>query len=116
MKLSKDEDNKTVVVFDFDEADNASFDDLKCPVCGKSIVETATGFACSAHEEDGCAFSIGEVMGVKLNKSQVVSLIRYGKTGVIKGLKSPKNGETFSAKIGLNKDEEGKVKGFKLLV
>lgn len=116
LKLSKDEDNKTVVVFDFDEADKASFDDLKCPICGKSIVETETGFACSAHEEDGCAFSIGEVMGIKLNKSQVTSLIRYGKTSVIKGLKSPKSGKTFSAKIGLNKDEEGKVKGFKLLV
>lgn len=117
LKLKKDENNKTVVVFDFDGPADAEFDALRCPVCGKNIVETANGFACTDHKEDktGCAFSISETMGVKFTKRDVISLIKYGRTGIIEGFRSQKTGETFAARIGFLKDENDRITGLKLL-
>ena len=117
LKLNKDENNKTVVAFDFDGGSEAEFEALRCPICGKKIVETANGFSCEDHKEDksGCAFSISGSMGVTFTRRHVISLIRYGRTGVINGFVSPKTGETFSARIGFSKDENGKITGLKLL-
>ncbi len=117
LKLKKDENNKTVVAFDFDRPSDAESEALRCPVCGKNIVETANGFACEDYKDDksGCVFSIGEIMGVKLTKRQVMPLIKYGRTGIIKGFRSPKTGESFAARIGFLKDENDRIKGFKLL-
>ena len=114
LKLQKDENNKTVVAFDFDEVADSDLSALHCPVCGNPLIETEDGVECEKHQ-DGCIFAIREMLGVRLPKSQIVSLIKHGKTGIIKDFKSPKTGETFCARIGFSKDENGKITGMKLL-
>lgn len=103
LKLEKNEEGKTVTVFDFDHVEAKRVKDVKCPLCGGEIVLTPFGYGCanySREEENSCRFVIGKVAGVKLKESSVKELLLTGKTGVITGFKS-KSGSKFDAALKL---------------
>ena len=72
---------------------------INCPHCGKPIVATRFGYACSNYNKNGgCTFSVGEICGKRLNDKQIIDLVKSGETEVIRNFKS-KNGKTFDAKL-----------------
>lgn len=78
----------------------------KCPLCGATVVEQERSFGCSAWR-DGCKFAIWKtIAGKKLSLRVVQSLVRQGKSELVKGFKS-KAGKAFDAKLKL---EEGAVR------
>lgn len=78
---------------------------LKCPKCGKTIIENSKAYGCSGWRE-GCSFSVWkEISGKKITKNHVLTLLTKGKTSKISGFKK-KNGETYSAYLVL---QEGKI-------
>lgn len=96
-----------------EEVMTASEDSLGiCPFCKKGYVrETKFGFGCSDYKS-GCKFSIGEMYGKKIVKSQVKTLISKGSTDTIKGFVSQKTGKTFDAKLKLDLNEKKIVPDF----
>ncbi len=113
--LTRDENDKPVVGFDFENVEAKKIKDVSCPLCGGEIVATLFGFGCAnydATKEDSCRFSIGKMAEKALSEAQVKELLTNGVTGTIRGFKS-KNGKKFDARIALNKNEEGKVTGLK---
>ena len=114
--LKKNEAGKSEISFDFENVEAKVLKDVKCPVCGGEIVKTSFGYGCNNYNKEnpdaGCKFNIGTISGVKLNDSQVKELLSTGKSPLIKGFKS-KSGNSFNAFITFNKDEEGKIVGFK---
>jgi len=76
-----------------------------CPVCGSPVVEQQKSFSCSRWSE-GCRFTIWKAMSKKKLSSRTVrTLLRDGRTSVLKGFKS-KAGKPFAARL---KIEEGQV-------
>lgn len=115
--LTKNEDGKSSIAFDFENVEVKLLKDAKCPVCGADVQKTSFGYGCtnySKDKEDSCNFSIGKLCGVKLNDTQTRELLSNGITGVISGFKS-KSGKTFDAKIALDYDDDKKVKGLKFV-
>lgn len=113
LTLQKDETGKTTVGFDFENVEAKLLKDVKCPVCGADIEKTYYGYRCTKYKKDdpqGCIFSIGKMLGVKLNDTHIKELVTDGITSEIGGFKS-KNGKVFSAQIGLKKDAQGKITG-----
>lgn len=88
--------------------------DLKCPMCGKKIIRSASGgYECEDYKKDGddrCRFSIDTVLKHKITEKELKELVDKGITSVIKGFVS-KNNVRFSAKLKLNRDESGKITG-----
>ncbi|MDL1822016.1 DNA topoisomerase 3 [Yersinia pestis] len=75
-----------------------------CPVCGKAIVVRPKLFACT-----GCDFKIWrEFIGKTLTVSQGESLVKNGKTGIIKGFVS-KAGKKFDTALVLENKQTGKL-------
>ena len=73
-----------------------------CPSCGKDVVDHGKAFGCSAWRETGCGFKVWKVKsGKKLSVAQVKTLLKSGRTGVIKGFKS-KAGNSFQAALKLD--------------
>lgn len=115
--LRKNEAGKTEVSFDFDNVEAKVIKDVKCPVCGGDIVKTSFGYGCSNYNKDdveSCKFNIGSIAGVKIKEINVKELLSNEITSEISGFKS-KNGSKFNAKLGLSKDEEGKVIGIRFV-
>ncbi|MBR5765594.1 MAG: topoisomerase C-terminal repeat-containing protein [Lachnospiraceae bacterium] len=87
---------------------------LKCPICGRSIIRTASGgFECEDHtktDEGRCGFNIETVYGHKLTDKELKDLVLNGVTGVIRGFTS-KNNVRFDAKLKLNRDDSEKITG-----
>ena len=113
--LTKDENDKFIVSFDFEHVEAKKIKDVQCPLCGGDIVVTQFGFGCANYkreDEKSCRFSIGKMADKSLTEAQVKSLLITGRTETIRGFKS-KNGKKFDARVALNKDEEGKVTGLK---
>ncbi|WP_035792465.1 DNA topoisomerase III [Butyrivibrio sp. AE3006] len=110
LQLSKDENGKYNVGFNFDEVPDEYLEDVKCPACGGRIVKTGYGYACEnrRNEENSCYFNIGEIAGKTLTKDQILTLLRGEETEVIKGFKS-KSKTAFSAKLLLKPGEDGKI-------
>lgn len=83
---------------------------VSCPICGGDIETTPFGYGCSNYKRDGsgCKFSIGTIAGRDLAEEEVKTLLKEGKTGVLKGFLS-KTKKRFNAALMLEKDEEGKV-------
>lgn len=81
----------------------------KCPVCGGEMTTTSFGYGCSNYydKDKKCSFAIGKVAGAELSKEDAIALLNEGQTQTIKGFKS-RTKKTFSAKLLLNKNEEGK--------
>ena len=78
----------------------------KCPLCGKEVVEIPKSYGCTGYK-DGCKFAIWkEIAGKKISPAQAGTLLKKGRTGILKGFKS-KTKKPFEASLALN--EEGKV-------
>ncbi len=108
--LTKDENGKPTIGFDFDGVPDEYVEGIACPVCGGKMVRTGYGVACEnrGKEENGCYFNIGEVAGKKLDDETIKALITNGTTDVIRGFKS-KSKTSFDAKLVLKKQEDDKL-------
>ncbi|KLU65185.1 DNA topoisomerase 3 [Desulfosporosinus acididurans] len=82
----------------------------KCPRCGHEVIEGQKGFGCS-NWKNGCHFVIWkkQLCGKTITPNQVKSLLKKGRTPLIKGFKS-NTGKKFSAYLVWDKPEEGKLK------
>lgn len=116
LKLSEKEDGKHNVEFDFENVEQKTIKDIKCPVCGGDIVKTNFGWGCSNYSkedaENSCRFGIRTMCGVKFSEAQVKELIQNQKIGPIDNFKS-KSGKPFSASVVFDYDEDNKLKGLK---
>ncbi len=113
--LKEDENGKPAIQFDFENVEAKIIKDVKCPLCGGEIVVTPFGYGCKNYEKDNpnsCRFSIGKLAEKSLTEANVKQLLTEGITDTIRGFKS-KSGKKFDARVALDKDEEGKVKGIK---
>ncbi|MDD2553908.1 MAG: DNA topoisomerase 3 [Desulfotomaculaceae bacterium] len=81
-----------------------------CPRCGGEVIEGQKGYGCS-NWKNGCGFVLWKtpICGKVLTKTQVKSLLKKGKTSLIKGFKS-KNGQTFTAHLVWEDAVGGKLK------
>lgn len=81
-----------------------------CPRCGGDVIEGQKGYGCSNWKE-GCSFVEwkNEICGKKLTSTQIKSLLKKGKTPLIKGFKS-KSGKSFAALLVWDNAETGKLK------
>jgi DNA topoisomerase-3 len=81
-----------------------------CPACGGGIIEGKKGYGCQNWRQ-GCKFVLWKnpICGKALTKTQVKSLLKKGKTALIKGFRS-KTGKTFSAYLVWENSVEGKIK------
>ena len=81
----------------------------KCPLCNSSIVKRESKYGvfygCLGYRNN-CKFIIGKIAGKTLTENQVKILLKEKETKEIKGFKK-KNGESFSAKLKIEKD--GKI-------
>ena len=81
-----------------------------CPKCGGEVIEGQKGFGCSKWRE-GCHFVLWKtpICGKELSPNQVKSLLKKGKTPLIKGFKS-KSGKSFNAYLIWEEPSEAKLK------
>lgn len=81
-----------------------------CPACGGGIIEGKKGYGC-LNWRQGCKFVLWKspICGKVLTKAQVKSLLKKGRTALIKGFLS-KSGKSFSAYLVWENSVEGKVK------
>lgn len=78
----------------------------KCPVCGGVVSETERAYKCMDGKKS-CKLSVGRViLGKRIEREDVETLIKTGKTPLISGFIS-RRGRPFSAYLVLNDD--GKV-------
>ncbi len=68
-----------------------------CPRCGGTVIEGKKGYGC-ANWRAGCGFVVWKnpICGKVLTPNQMKSLLKKGKTPLIKGFKA-KNGQSFAA-------------------
>ena len=71
-----------------------------CPACGNGkIIETKQAYSCTNWKETGCKFVVWKEMAKKsISEKQVETLLKKGKTSVIKGFKN-KEGNPFNAAL-----------------
>ncbi|MGN1157804.1 MAG: topoisomerase C-terminal repeat-containing protein [Agathobacter sp.] len=113
--LTKDEEGKTVINFDFEHVEAKKVKDVVCPICGGDIVTTPFGYGCANYNKDvegSCRFSIGKMADKSLSEANVKELLTNGVTGTIRGFKS-KTGKRFDARVALAKNEAGEVTGLR---
>jgi DNA topoisomerase-3 len=81
-----------------------------CPRCGEKVIEGRKGYGCSAWKK-GCTFVVWKspLCGKILTVSQVKSLLKKGRTALIKGFKS-KEGKSFNAYLVWEDAEKGKIR------
>ncbi|MCL5290682.1 MAG: DNA topoisomerase III [Firmicutes bacterium] len=76
----------------------------KCPKCGRPVVENQKGYGCTGYKE-GCSFVIWkEIAKKKISANQARTLLKNGRTGVIKGFKSREKQQKFDAALVLSED------------
>lgn len=116
LKLAKNDEGKTIVVFDFDGIKPDIIEGIKCPICGGDVIKTPIGWGCSNYSKDdpdhSCRFLIGKLCGVSFSEAQVKQLITDKKIGPINKFKS-KSGKPFSANVVFDYDENNVIKGLK---
>jgi DNA topoisomerase III len=80
-----------------------------CPVCGRDVIENRKGYSCWSKDDPGCGFVIWKKKASKILPTAVVKeLMETGKTAKpVTGFRG-RSGRTFSAKLALVQDEEGK--------
>lgn len=72
-----------------------------CPLCGNPVIESPRGYSCSAWRQ-GCKFVIWKtIAGKNVSISNARSMLREGRSRLIKGFKSKKGG-TFDAFLKLD--------------
>ncbi|OLN29609.1 type IA DNA topoisomerase [Desulfosporosinus metallidurans] len=81
-----------------------------CPKCGGDVIEGQKGFGCARWRE-GCRFVLWKtpICGKELTPNQIKSLLKKGKTPLIKGFKS-KSGKSFAAYLIWDNQIEAKLK------
>lgn len=81
-----------------------------CPRCGGDVIQGQKGYGCSNWKK-GCTFVVWRtpICGKVLTPAQMKSLLKKGKTPLIKGFKS-KKGQTFSAYLEWEDALSGKLK------
>jgi DNA topoisomerase-3 len=81
-----------------------------CPRCGGPVIEGKKGYGC-ANWKSGCQFVVWKtpICGKVLTKTQLKSLLKKGKTPLIKGFKS-QSGQSFAAYLVWEDAAKGKVK------
>src|SRR5665648_17630 len=81
-----------------------------CPKCGGEVIEGGKGFGCASWR-DGCHFVLWKtpICGKVLTPNQIKSLLKKGKTPLIKGFKS-KSGKSFAAYLVWENSAEAKLK------
>jgi len=82
----------------------------QCPRCDGYIIEGKKGYGC-ANWRQGCSWVVWKnpICEKVLTPSQIKSLLKQGKTPVIKGFRS-KNGNVFAAYLVWEDKEAGKLK------
>ena len=76
----------------------------KCPVCGRDVIRSRYGYACTGFKENGCKFKLGGVIcGRVISLSNAKLLLETGRTSKIEGFTS-KNGKLFDAALKLDGD------------
>ncbi len=72
---------------------------LRCPECGKPLVQNSKAYGCSGYAEDGCHFVVWKTMaGKAVTPEHLREICEKGQTSLIKGFKS-KEGKTFDASL-----------------
>ncbi len=72
-----------------------------CPLCGKDVLKSRYGYACSGYKE-GCKFNISGVICKRvISKKNAQLLLANGLTSEIQGFVS-KNGKLFNARLKLD--------------
>ena len=107
--LKKQEDDKFGVSFDFEGIEPEYLADVVCPNCGGRIMKKSIGFGCekyNSEDPNSCKFFIGKIAQKQLSESNVIELLRDGKTQTIRGFKN-KDKKSFDACLILKKNEEG---------
>ena len=100
--LKYDPDSKQVV-FAFE-----SESDLKCPTCGRSLLESTRTYTCPGTKDNSCAFVLWKRVYDKiLPQSVVKKLLKDGISDPVSGLKG-RDGSSFTAPLKLDK-ETGRV-------
>lgn len=81
-----------------------------CPKCGGDVIEGQKGFGC-ANWRKGCRFVVWKdpIYGKVLTPTQIKSLLKKGKTPLIRGFKS-KSGKSFAAYLTWEDPAEAKLK------
>lgn len=100
--LKYDPDSKQVV-FAFE-----SESDLKCPTCGRSLLESTRTYTCPGTKDNSCAFVLWKRVYDKiLPQSVVKKLLKDGISDPVSGLKG-RDGSSFTAPLKLD-EETGRV-------
>ncbi|MBO4354141.1 MAG: topoisomerase C-terminal repeat-containing protein [Clostridia bacterium] len=74
----------------------------KCPICGRDVIRSRYGYACTGLREKTCDFKIGGVIcGRVISLSNAKLLLSTGKTSKIEGFVS-KSGKPFDAALKLS--------------
>ena len=82
----------------------AEAENIKCPLCGGVMKVWDTNVRCT---NASCGLSaFRTVLGKKLGQNTLKHLLENGKTGLVKGLVSPKTGKTFDARLKLEITEK----------
>jgi DNA topoisomerase-3 len=80
-----------------------------CPVCGRDVIENRKGYSCWTKDDPGCGFVIWKKKANKILPVSVVKeLMETRRTAKpVPGFRG-RSGRTFSAKLALEQDAEGK--------
>jgi DNA topoisomerase-3 len=80
-----------------------------CPVCGRDVIENRKGYSCWSKDDPGCGFVIWKKKANKILPAAVVKeLMETGRTAKpVSGFRG-RSGRTFSAKLALEQNDEGK--------
>lgn len=108
--LSKDENGKPNISFDFSDVPTDYLEDVACPDCGGRIIKKYAGFSCENYRKDdpgSCRFFVGKIAQKQLSEAEVIMLLKEGRTGTIRGFKS-KDKKSFDACLVMKKNENGK--------
>ena len=86
-----------------EETDTGFFGDVvgKCPLCNSDVKRNKYGYGCSNYKQ-GCKFNVNAyICGRAVSSNNIKLLLQTGKTSVIKGFVSKKNGKNFDAALKL---------------
>ncbi len=80
-----------------------------CPVCGRDVIENRKGYSCWTKDDPGCGFVVWkQKAGKTLPPSVVRELMERGRTEKpVAGFRG-RSGRSFSARLALVQNEEGK--------
>ena len=89
-----------------EDTDTGFFGDIvgKCPMCASEVKRTRYGYGCSNYK-NGCKFNVNAYICNRAISAKNVSLmLESGRTSVIKGFVSQKNGKNFDAALRIDGD------------